>query len=75
MDEGASTMISVEPLHDDGEGTRHTFVGWSGDVVSSSPSIEVTVTAPVNLGTEWRTEYFLDIIDESGLVTGSGWFC
>ncbi|MEE8239010.1 MAG: matrixin family metalloprotease [Nitrososphaerales archaeon] len=74
VDEGASTMIIVEPLHDNGEGTRHTFVSWSGDVVSSSPSIEVIVTAPVNLGTEWKTEYFLDIIDESGVVTGSGWY-
>ena len=74
VDEGASSLISVEPIHDNGEGIRHTFVGWSGDVTSPSTSISVIVTAPINLITEWATEYFLDIIDESGVVSGSGWY-
>ena len=62
-DEGSTVTISVEPTSVDLDVLRRAvFVGWRGTVTSSSPSVSVTVNAPVHAVAEWKIQYKVEVV-------------
>ena len=56
-------------------GTRRVFVGWTGSLNSSSPTVVVSVTKPLKLIALWKTQYWIEV---NGLYSPvnitSGWY-
>lgn len=53
---------------------RLSFNGWTGDMTSASPSLEVNMTQPVFLTANWTTQYYVTIVTPVGSSVGSGWY-
>ena len=59
--EGETAEIAVASMVDHGNGTRHVFQAWRGDVESVEPSIQLKVDRPKHLWAEWSTMYLLTL--------------
>ncbi|MCS4537444.1 MAG: S8 family serine peptidase [Thaumarchaeota archaeon] len=70
---GTSAPISITTLYDHGNSTRRVFIGWTGNIQSTSPSITFVVDAPKTLFANWKKQYQLITL---GLPAGSSdsWF-
>ena len=66
---------------------RQVFVGWNAagaktmntDSVSTTDGVLaqnllVMVDRPLNITTNWKTQYYLDVQSQEGRVKGSGWY-
>jgi hypothetical protein len=71
---GESVTCSLSSPVSYENGTRRNFVGWTGDISSSDPNIEVVVDRPKVLNARWGTQYYLTVLSEVGTVTGQGWY-
>ncbi|RLE76342.1 MAG: hypothetical protein DRJ56_04280 [Thermoprotei archaeon] len=61
-DEGAVATVSVEPSVDLSLLQRAVFIGWTGSVTSSEPTVTVTMDSPKHLVANWRVEYKLEVV-------------
>ncbi len=63
-----SCVISV------GRGERKVFLGWTGDVTSTSPEVRFTVDGPKTLRAKWKTQYYVYVYTPYSEAVGSGWY-
>ena len=73
---GAKAVISVnETVVSLAPESRVVFMGWSGDVESSEPVVEVVVNSPINVEALWSVEYVVEVVTEYGEANvTSGWY-
>lgn len=61
-----------------GNGTRMAFTGWvgsgAGSYSGSSNNATVTLNGNVTETAQWQLQYFVNVSNSYGLVTGSGWY-
>ena len=60
--EGEVVEVSVASPFYHGNGTRRVFLGWSGDLSSTSTTVEVLVDGPKTLMASWKTQYLCSFI-------------
>jgi subtilisin family serine protease len=74
----SAAEISVEPLIEHGNRTRHVFTIWSTDQPVQSlrgARSSITVSKPVIAEAQWKTQYDLQVSDKAFLVNiGELWF-
>ena len=73
---GAKAVISVnETVVSLAPKSRAVFTGWSGDVESDEPAVEVVVNSPINVEALWSIEYMVEVVTEYGETNAtSGWY-
>jgi M6 family metalloprotease-like protein len=54
--------------------SRLVFNGWSGDISSTSATLNLNMTKPYSLKADWITQYYVSLLSQSGVPTGSGWY-
>ena len=59
----------VQPNH-----IRLSFNGWTGNMTTASPFLEVNMTQPVSVKANWTTQYHVTIITPVGSPMGNGWY-
>lgn len=64
--------LEAQSLIRGGTGERFVFVGWS-DGINSDPR-QIVISGDVNIAALYRTEYYLSVGSERGLVSGQGWY-
>ena len=75
FDEGSSVTVSATAVANEVPSqSRLSFVGWSGDVTSTSPSVTVVMDSPKTLTANWDAQYYLQVISDYGSTTGEGWY-
>jgi hypothetical protein len=68
-DEGTLASISATSPSKVVEGqSRLVFVGWSGDISSTSPQITIPMNRPYRISANWKTQYYLTIDPGQGEV-------
>jgi len=74
--DGASVETPVASEYANGtKGVRYVFEYWTVDQAKTSGNpITILMNRPHNLSIQYQTQYYVDVISESGNPTGSGWF-
>lgn len=72
-DEGATPTIGVDSTYVSAGLIDKNFVGWSGGILSDSPTTQVTMNGPKVIKAEWQDNY-LKIIILVGGTGGAGFF-
>jgi len=73
-DANAEAAISLSPTMTTGNGTRHLFIQWSGDLSGADPSQVIVMSGPRFVSAIWNTQYELRIESEYGHTAGAGWY-
>ncbi len=60
-DQGSVLTLSVPSAFYHGDGTRFLFIGWSGDVSSGTPEVEVLVERPIVAVANWVRQHRVTI--------------
>src|SRR5208337_3211114 len=60
---------TVQPNH-----VRLSFNGWTGNLTSTSPFLQVNMTKPVFVKANWTPQYYVTIVTPVGSPVGSGWY-
>jgi len=75
--ENTTVSFSVSPsIIDHGDGSRHVFIGWSGDSDDVNPESSMLMDSPKTVSANWQLQYYLTVeVDPSGVITiaGDGW--
>ncbi len=71
---GTTAPISIESMVDGPTGTRHAFAGWSGAITSANPATGVLMNGPSTVTADWRTEHYVEVVSDHGMVNGTGWY-
>ncbi|MBI2126402.1 MAG: S8 family serine peptidase [Thaumarchaeota archaeon] len=71
---GSQTTLAVNPMHDHGNSTRRAFNGWTGNIVSPSDRITLTVDSPKRLTINWEKQYELIADNLYNSSFSRGWF-
>lgn len=53
--------------------SQFVFLSWSGDVVSNSTTMAITMNRPYNVTANWKTQYYLHV-DSPYVAAGEGWY-
>ncbi len=72
-DANATIAVTVPSTVDHGNGTRHVFVGWSGDA-SGVGNLTVSMNGPKSIITNWKQQFLLEVESSYGTPTGAGWY-
>ncbi len=56
------------------DASRFMFSSWSGDFMSNSTALTVTMSKPVTLQANWIKQYYVTIISPTGSPSGDGWY-
>jgi hypothetical protein len=68
-DEGTLASVSATSPSKVVEGqSRLVFVGWSGDISSTSPGITIPMNRPYRISANWKTQYYLTVDPGQGEV-------
>lgn len=54
--------------------SRKLFLYWSGDVYSNSTTLTLTLTQPMFLKANWKTQYYVNLVSPVGTPSGNGWY-
>ena len=73
-DEGKAASFAVVNQTIEGNGTRATFMGWTGDYKGAQPSAALTVDGPKEIRAVWLIEYLLTLESPYGDPEGGGWY-
>jgi len=73
-DANAQAAISLSPTMTTGNGTRHLFIQWSGDLSGADPNELIVMSGPRFVSAIWNTQYELRIESEYGHTAGAGWY-
>ncbi|MEM1557659.1 MAG: hypothetical protein QXT26_03345 [Thermoproteota archaeon] len=73
--EGSTFEISAPMIVSISTGSRAVFNGWTGDLVTSDPSISLTVEWPISLAATWKLQHFLSLSfqDKAGRSITPSW--
>jgi M6 family metalloprotease-like protein len=73
--QGTRVYLSVKnPSIVQPNNVRLVFDGWTGNMTSPSPFLEVNMTKPVSLKANWITQYYVTVVTPVGSPVGSGWY-
>ena len=67
-DAGKTASFSVSSPIEGFAGTRYVFSSWSGDYSGTSPTGSMTMDSPRKITANWKTQYFLAIDPNGGVV-------
>ena len=71
----ATVSVSANnPSNVTANASRFMFSSWSGDFVSNSTTLTVTMSKPVTLQANWIKQYYVTIISPTGTPSGEGWY-
>jgi len=71
----ATVSVSANnPSNVTANASRFMFSSWSGDFVSNSTTLTVTMSKPVTLQVNWIKQYYVTIISPTGTPSGEGWY-
>lgn len=76
-EEGSVATIKLEKtIFETGEQERFVFTGWKGDVISTSPIVNIEVNSPKNIQAEWIRQYRVRTLSDFGeiWVEGGEWY-
>jgi hypothetical protein len=59
--EGETTQINITPVVDHGDGTKHVFKKWKGDIESLKPLAQIEIDSPKHVEAEWSTMYLVTL--------------
>ncbi len=68
------TVSAANPSNVTANASRFMFSSWSGDLVSNSTTLTVTMSKPVTLQANWIKQYYVTIISPTGSPSGDGWY-
>lgn len=74
FDAGSTVPLQVNSPIDHGNGTRHVFVGWSGDLTANTPTTSLVITGPSTVTVTWKKQYYLTVTSPYGSPKGSAWY-
>ncbi|RLG16195.1 hypothetical protein DRN63_04480, partial [Nanoarchaeota archaeon] len=70
-DHGARATISIpKDVIYSGDDIRYIFVGWQGDYVGNETRFSITVTKPLRMVANWRTEYLVQVDIKPAMLIG-----
>lgn len=72
--ENTVANISIDNVIMFNNNTRLILNGWKGDIISNDIFTQINMTSSKNIICEWKTQYYLDIQSDYGLVQGAGWY-
>ena len=70
----AVTITVTSPSNVTLQKSRLVFTNWLGDTNSSMPSLSLTMTKPIFVRAQWKTQYYLTVLSSVGAPLGSGWY-
>ncbi len=73
-DEGSEAAFSVSSPLDYGNGTRHSFVKWSGDSTAKNPASSITIDSAKKVYAVWAKQHLLVVESKYGDAEGGGWW-
>jgi M6 family metalloprotease-like protein/uncharacterized repeat protein (TIGR02543 family) len=73
-DAESQATLEAEPFVDYGNHTRSAFVGWTGDLTGTSPSVVVVMDDPKTVTAHWSLQYELTVTSAYGTPEGGGWY-
>jgi hypothetical protein len=75
-DSGSKAAFSVQPVLDQGNGTRRVFTGWvkGGQSFATSANGSLAMSSSANLLAGWKKQYYLNLVSPHGDPSGSGWY-
>ncbi|TLN09918.1 hypothetical protein FDZ71_09525, partial [bacterium] len=73
-DANSQATISLSTTMTTGNGTRHLFTQWSGDLSGTDPNQLIVMSSPRFVSAIWNTQYELTIESEYGHTAGAGWY-
>jgi M6 family metalloprotease-like protein len=73
-DADSQATISLSTTMTTGNGTRHLFTQWSGDLSGADPNQLIVMSGPRFVSAIWNTQYELRIESEYGHTAGAGWY-
>jgi len=67
-DSGSSAVYSVQPVLDEGNGTRRVFTGWfkGGQTFATSANGSLDMNSAANLVAGWKKQFFLNLVSQYG---------
>jgi len=68
------SVSATSPCNVVANSSRLVFNDWSGDISSSSPTLNLNMTKPYSIRANWITQYYVTLMSETGAATGSGWY-
>ncbi|MBS7645973.1 M6 family metalloprotease domain-containing protein [Candidatus Bathyarchaeota archaeon] len=68
--EGRTANISISRIVQGGDGVRHAFKAWTGDLEASTPEASVKMDSPKHVRATWSTQYRL-LLEAVGLSSSS----
>ena len=68
------TVAATNPSNVTANTSRYLFDSWSGDLLSNSTTITVTMNKPVTLQANWTKQYYVSVISAAGDPSGQGWY-
>ena len=73
---GTDVPISVPSVVEAGSVTRYAFQAWTGTYESTDNPFTVRMDGPVEEAAVWQTQYFVDVVSDSGYgnPSGEGWY-
>lgn len=54
--------------------TRKVFHKWGGDHYGTDTLAYISMDAPKIITTDWKNQYYVDVISERGTTSGKGWY-
>lgn len=73
-DSNAVASFTVQPAVDHGNGTRHLFTHWSGDVAANQTSGSVVMDAPKTVTANWKRQLYVSVSSPYGTAGGTRWY-
>jgi M6 family metalloprotease-like protein len=73
-DANTTASLTAEAMVDYANGTRDQFVGWSGDIAETQPSVQLVMNTPKEVSAGWQRQYQLSVSSQYGNATGAGWY-
>jgi hypothetical protein len=75
FDQDATVAIAASsPCNVTQHVSRIVFTKWSGDLDSEALSLSISMTRPINVKANWKTQYYLNVAALVGSTSGSGWY-
>ncbi len=68
-DANSAVSFSVTSPIPGAEGVRFVFTGWGGDYSGAEPSATTTVTRPMTIVANWKTQYWINVDSNGGQIS------
>ena len=73
-DANSQAVVSLSSPVATGDGIRHVFINWSGDLSGANQNQSLIMSGPKLVSALWATQYELKLESEYGHASGAGWY-